>query len=242
MLKLIYGIIFCLITNASLAAYPEARDEYINDYASIIDNDVQTAIREKLRATEDNSGVEISVATIKSFREYNTGATSWEKFSTGLFNYWGVGNIEENNGVLLLISLKDRKIRIELGAGYPDHYNSIVKSIIDEDISPKLKIGQYSAGISKGVDRIIEVTTNPVSFFDWYKWYILAGVGAFISLLIGLSIDKQEKPGLFWVFLGMAGILILYIVRGVASGGLFSNDSDGFGGGSSDGGGASGDF
>ena len=112
-----------------------------------------------------------------------------------------------------------------------------MKLIIDNDIAPLLKDDYYTDGVIIGVEKIIDATTITVSFFEWYKWYILGAIGAFISLIIALVIDKKKNPGLFWVLLGMAGFLILAVFKGVDDG----ESSDGHGGGFSDGGGASGD-
>ncbi|MDX1451242.1 MAG: TPM domain-containing protein [Oleiphilaceae bacterium] len=227
-----------LLPLTCLATYPPAYNEYVNDYANVIDYDAIAELRTKLEDVEYYSGVEISVVTLESYHSYDTGDASWEAFCTGLFNHWGVGNREQNNGVLFLIATEDRKIRIELGAGYPDRYDLLIKSIIDNDIAPLLKEGFYTDGVLAGVEKIIEATTVKVSFFEWYKWYILGGIGAFISLIIALLIDKKKNPGLFWLLLGLAGLLIISIYKGLTDG----NRSEGFGGGSSDGGGASGDF
>ena len=236
--KLFLFFYLALLPFACLGGYPEARNEYVNDYADVIDYEVVSELREQLKDVEYYSGVEITVLTIDSYSSYNTGDSTWESFSTGLFNYWGIGNRAKNNGVLFLVSTGDRKIRIELGAGYPEHYDAIAKTIIDNDIAPLLKEEYYTDGVIAGVTKIIDATTVKVSFFEWYKWYILGGIGAFISLIIALVIDKKKNPGLFWIFLGLAGFLILAVLKGVGSG----NRSDGFGGGSSGGGGASGSF
>lgn len=230
------GIILLFISNLALASLPEARDEYINDYANLIQNGYERELREKLKDTEYYSGVEITVVTIESFSKYGSKFSSWESFATALFNKWGVGNLPENNGVMLLVAREGRKIRIELGAGYPKRFDSIMKSIIEETIYPQFKRDNYTTGITQGVDEIVNAVTRPVSFFEWYKWHILAGIGVLISTLIALSIDKKKNPGWFWLLLALAGFLVLGIIRSLKEG----EASDGFGGGSSDGGGASG--
>lgn len=111
-----------------------------------------------------------------------------------------------------------------------------MKEIIDNDIAPLFRKHDYNGSVVAGVNKIVDVTTVPVSFFTWYKWYILAGIAACISLIIALVIDKKKGAPLFWVLLGMAGFLILGMFKGISDG----ESSDGFGGGSSDGGGASG--
>lgn len=229
-------IVLIFISNITLAGLPEPRDEYINDFADLIHNGYEPELRETLKNVEYYSGVEITIVTIDSYSKYQNEFSSWESFATALFNKWGVGNLAENDGVMLLIARDKRKIRIELGAGYPKRFDVIMKSIIEETIYPQLKRDKYTAGIREGTTAIIAAVTQPVSFFEWYKWYILAGVGALISTLIALSIDKNKNPGLFWLFLAMAGFLVLGILRGVKNG----NSSAGFGGGDSDGGGASG--
>jgi uncharacterized protein len=233
------ALLFCLlIPSLATAGYPDARDEYINDFADLINNSRQDDIRKKLYDIEYYSGVEITVVTIENYDQYKTGATTWEGFATGLFNYWGVGNLPSNNGVMFLISKNDRKIRIELGIGYPKHYDNIMKSIIDDHIAPQLKLGNYTEGVIVGVDQIISATTREISFLEWYKKQMFAGIAAFISLIVALIIDKKENPGLFWVLIGIAGILMIYIWRSLGTG----NRSEGFGGGRSGGGGASGSF
>ncbi len=237
-LKKLLVCILLIIPALSFAGYPEPIDEYVNDFARVIDNDIQRQIRKKLYNTEYYSGVEIVVITIRNFKEYKTGDKNWEEFSTGLFNKWGIGNKKDNDGVMLLVSVIDRKVRIELGAGYGFQYNSIMKSIIKNTLTPNFKNGEFTKGVEEGVGEIINQVTIPVSFFEWYNKYIFAGIGALISLVIALKIDKKDNIGLFWIFLALAGILILEIIRGIGSG----RASEGHGGGSSDGGGASGDF
>lgn len=245
---LILSIMFLWIPGIPLAnSYPASQKlAYVNDFANVIENGTQQRLNKKLKDVEYYSGVEIAVVTIKSYGSYNTGAQSWEEFATGLFNKWGIGHVPENNGVLILVSKQDRKIRIELGSGYPSHYDSIMKSIIDESMVPQLKNNDYTGGIVLGTNRVIQAVTVPVSFFEWYGKYIVAGIAALISIMIAIYAEKTGNRNIAFVFLGIAGYLIFFIIRGLLSGNLddgFPDDnSNDFGGGSSDGGGASGDF
>lgn len=225
-----------LITLPSHANYPIAEDEYVNDYAKIIDYDERNTLRQTLQDVEYYSGVEITILTIDNYREYSS--DSFETFATGLFNDWAIGNMPQNNGVLILVSKNNKKVRIELGAGYADHYDEIMQSIINQHMLPYFRTGDHTLAIVQGTQALIETVTEPVSFFEWYKWYILAGVGALISLIVAFKIDRQENPGLFWVLIGLAGLLILWIFRRLDEG----NSSDGFGGGYSSGGGATGSW
>jgi len=72
------GIILLFVSNIALASLPEARDEYINDFANLIQDGYEPELRNKLKDTEYYSGVEITVVTIESFSTYKPEFTSWE--------------------------------------------------------------------------------------------------------------------------------------------------------------------
>lgn len=77
--------------------------------------------------TWKKTGIEAVVVTINSIGDYQTGDATIEAFATNLFNTWGIGHKKENNGVLILVAVKDRKARIELGKGYGREYDSAMK-------------------------------------------------------------------------------------------------------------------
>jgi len=77
-----------------------------------------------------------------------------------LFNEWGIGNASRNDGVLLLVARNDRKLRIELGAGYGRTLDSDMKRIIDRTITPAFRNDQYAYGIDEGVTEIIRTVTG----------------------------------------------------------------------------------
>lgn len=110
--KAIFVISLLIVSQLSVADYPKAANEYVNDYANVLDLDTIAELRQQLKDVEYYSGVEITVLTIESYREFATNDPTWEAFATGLFNYWGVGNLALNDGVLFMISTGDRKIRL----------------------------------------------------------------------------------------------------------------------------------
>ena len=74
----------------------------------------------------------------------------FESYATSLFNHWKIGNRKENDGVMLLVAKADRKVRIELGAGYGSSMNRSMKQVIDHTIVPEFKRGAFGKGIYKG--------------------------------------------------------------------------------------------
>lgn len=235
----VFTAIFCTILMlANASGYPRPKDDYVNDFASIIDSSYEKAIRKRFKNLEHQTGIEAVVVTIESYKTYNTSSQSFEKFATGLFNKWGVGHKKSNDGVLFLISLKDRKCRIELGRGYGSAYDSRMKKIISDVVLPYFKQNQHGKGIFEGSLAIISGITKEVSWFEFHKYNLLIGILIIICVLAGISCMRSGKTGWGWVFFAAAGVLLLSLIKSLLSG----KSSSGFGGGDSFGGGASGSW
>jgi uncharacterized protein len=81
-----------------------------------------------------------------------------------LYDEWGIGAKDYNYGILLLVSKGDRKARIELGAGWTRERDAASKNIMERDIVPRFKQGDYSGGILAGVrqlDSLARVASGP---------------------------------------------------------------------------------
>lgn len=220
-----------------VVGYPKSSNKYVNDFANIIDAPDAERIKKTFESVEDQTGIEVCVVTINSMQDYQGTESSIEKFATALFNSWGIGKKDKNNGVLLLVAVKDRKVRIELGSGYPRSYDSIASNIIKTDIIPYFKQNQYSRGIYEGSVAIVKNLTKEASWFDYYKWHLLLWVLIIICAGVAFSCFRSGKKGWGWALIALIGVLLLFLWN-LSS----SNKSDGFGGGSSSGGGSSGDW
>ncbi len=145
------------VTAVSLHAqnsYPDYATVYVNDYANVIGSPHEASIRTLLTEYLQTSGTEITVVTISSIHDYNTGDTTVESFATNLFNAWGVGDADRNDGVMFLIAVADRELRIEVGSGYDASVESSLQRIIERDIIPYFQRDQMSLGIYEGVRAI----------------------------------------------------------------------------------------
>jgi uncharacterized protein len=140
--------------------YPARQGTYINDYARLLDAQTTSSIQGMLTELQRNDGIEMSVLTINSINDYSTGDSTIESFSTHVFNRWGLGNATTNKGVLMVVAVKDRKVRIELGAGYDSTYDSKAQGVIDEFILPAFRGEDYVKGIDKGVKGTIHALTG----------------------------------------------------------------------------------
>ena len=187
---------------ASLVAhadYPAPQENYVNDYARRLDEPTKKQIRDTLSALERDTGVEMTVAVIGSVGEYGTGHTAIEPFATGLFNTWGVGDREKNDGIMLLVALSDRAVRIELGSGYQRAADAVAQDIINREILPNFRKEDHAKGIRAGTDALIAKaragalplhsglaawTSNAASVAQRYVNWPAAGAGSGLLVLL----------------------------------------------------------
>jgi len=231
------------------APYPQPQSGYVTDYAGFLDKEEEEKIERWLWQVESRSQVEIIIVTIDSLKTYpKTQNQSIESFATALFNTYGIGNLPQNDGILLLISKQDRKARIELGAGYSHLRDADAQRIMDKMILPAFKKQHYASGITNGTKALIKEFTGLEVGFPWSIINLI--LGSLICLSIAFSLFTNGKRGWGYVFIGLSIVLILvaiYIAVSILRH-LPSSDSDnwssggmgGFGGGFSGGGGASG--
>jgi uncharacterized protein len=217
----------------------------IVDAAEIIDAGSKPEIERKLEDLESKSGIQLVVATIKSLEGQDI-----ESYANQLFRTWKLGEKTKNNGVLLLVAPSERKVRIEVGYGLEGTLTDALSNvIITNGLVPRFKSGDFTGGISRGVDDIIAVLTTDPS--DWQQrssfradrpqktdpvnWVMFAGIIIVIFLLIW-------SPGFRWVFFNIVLNLAISSGGSRSSGGSSSGGGFSGGGGSSGGGGASGSW
>ncbi|MGA1864981.1 MAG: TPM domain-containing protein [bacterium] len=126
----------------------------INDFADMLTSYEEIELEKLLKENEKATSNQIVVVTIDTL-----GGDVLEDYSIRLAENWKIGQKEKDNGVILLISKQERKIRIEVGYGLegalPD---GLCGSIIRDEITPSFKKGNYFQGIKNGVNKIIKAT------------------------------------------------------------------------------------
>jgi uncharacterized protein len=143
--------------------YPKAKDLYVNDFARLLTANDRGAIRTALAKFRDETGVHAMVVTIQTVHGYGTGDQTIESFGVNLFNKWGIGDRQRNDGALILVAVKDRKVRIELGSGYGKSYNAQMQSVIDQQMLPHFKRKYYSLGILEGTNSVVRILSERAS-------------------------------------------------------------------------------
>ena len=135
---------------------PKEPTGYVNDYANILSRNERAQLERKLSAYRDTTTNVIVVATLKSLRGYEI-----EEVATNLFNSWDIQYETRNNGVLLLISEQDRRIRIEVGYGLEGAIPDILAGrIIDEIITPQFRSGNFYGGINNATSTLMQLAAG----------------------------------------------------------------------------------
>lgn len=202
---MIRALILALLLPACAAAqtFPAYTALAVNDLAAILDAEARARIAAQVEAARRDPGVEITVATIPSVAAYAPGMTL-EAFATGLFNAWGVGNRATNDGILILLAVEDRAVRIELGAAYPPVYDGRALRVIDVAMLPPFRQGDWAGGLEAGVTAAVEHIARPFR------------AGASVTETSGIG-DTGRFPGvLVWVIeaaVVAAAALVWFAVR-----------------------------
>ena len=154
------GLFIFGLTAAFAANYPYRTSPYVNDYAKVLTPQTTTALNTMLAEMQSRDNVEMSVITINSIKDYPAGDATIEDFALHLFNRWGLGNALTDKGVLMVVAIKDRKVRIQLGDGYNGSYSDKAKGVITDYILPAFRVNDYNTGILRGVKGTIQAVTG----------------------------------------------------------------------------------
>lgn len=220
------------------------------DEAALLSGEQKARINTDLEALENKTTDQLVVVTLKSLQ-----GLPIEDFGYKLGRHWGIGQAGKDNGVLLVVAPKERKVRIEVGRGLegtlPD---AMAKIIIENAILPRFRAGDYPGGISAGLRDIVAVLTGDAeavklrarqgSGQDQIDWVtvVIAVIWLVIFIAVMWSIirsarqsgkprsGKKRNSSSGWVF-GPGSSS-----GGWSGGGGFSGGGGGFGGGGASGG------
>ncbi len=126
----------------------------VNDHAGLLDPALRQRLEQRLLAHDAATGVEVVVLTVESLE-----GEAIEAYSMRVVESWRIGKKTQDNGVLLLVAKTDRKLRIEVGYGLEGIVPDVVASrIVNDIIKPRFASGDFSGGISSGVDALLART------------------------------------------------------------------------------------
>ena len=213
----------------------------VNDYAGVMRSDQAQALESQLAQFEQDTGHQVVVLTIPTLDGEDI-----EGFSIRVAENWKIGKKGFDNGVILLVAIKDRKLRLEVGYGLegvlPD---AIAKRITSEYIVPHFRAQDYAGGIIAGIDAVLKVIkqeplpesarkkvggqSSDVNFL-----IMLAVTFGVLGLMAFASVTNRRRNN-FWSARGRRYPPIFWGGGGFGGGGF--SGGGGFGGGGFSGGG-----
>ena len=150
---------------------PQPQSDTLSDFADVLDATEEGRITRLLADTRAETGVQLIVVTVPGLGEPSLGI---EAYAKALFNAWGVGGADRNDGIMLLLDTSAREARIALGAGYDPVYDGRAARVLSTAVLPQLRDGQIAAGIEAGIvsarDRLIApfLAGQPVTVTDGF--------------------------------------------------------------------------
>ena len=136
-------IMFFPLISFGKVTYPEPSSKfYINDFADVIDEEVENLIAENGNALEEKTGAQIALVTVNF-----TDGISIDEYAAELFNKWRLGSAEKNNGLLILLSIGDEDYWTVQGKGLEATLTSgKISKILDDYLEPDFAVADYSKG------------------------------------------------------------------------------------------------
>jgi uncharacterized protein len=155
MKRIIIALLLIVLSATGFAQdFPAKPNKLVNDYTGTLSAAEIQQLEQKLVAFDDSTSIQVAIAVLKSVGEYDI-----NDYALQLGRAWGVGTKGKDNGVMIVVALGDRKISIQTGYGVegvlPDMYT---RRIIENDIKPYFKSGNYYKGLDAGTDAIIALS------------------------------------------------------------------------------------
>jgi len=216
------ALLLCFSFAAAAAAdvaVPPLTGRVVDQTGTLSSGDI-AALNQTLRDLERRKGSQIAVLVVPT-----TDQESIEQFSIRVAEAWKIGRKKIDDGALLVVAKNDRRLRIEVGYGLEGALTDATsRRIIDEDITPKFKSGDFAGGISAGVNRMIRVIDGEQlpapepehwsspglsNYIDPFNPFVIIGaviIGGILRSTLGRLVGSVATGGFIgfvaWLFVG----------------------------------------
>jgi uncharacterized protein len=248
LLRLFAGLL-CIFAPALAVDWKALKPQgYVSDFAGVIDAQSKAQIEAYCAAVRQATGAELAFVTVRSLQ-----GEPIEDVANDIFRAWGIGQKGENSGAMMLLSVGDRKSRLEVGPGLGGAVPDGMAGLLLDEMRPALRQNQYGPAFLAAAQRLgttiaqskgvklpgVQLPARvPRSTTDSIPWPLIL-FGIFILLMI-LRGGGSRRGGFggggggsgFWT-----GMLLSALLNSGRSGGGGGRDGGGFGGFDSGGGG-----
>lgn len=207
MRKIFYALSLLLLSvsfTQAQRAIPELWGMRVHDEAKVLSPGTVSELENKLKVLEDSTTNQMAILIIPSLD-----GDVLEEYSLRVADAWKIGQKDRDNGILLLIAIEDRKMRIEVGYGLegvlPD---AVCAQIIRNEMAPNFRRGDYDAGVRAAVDAISQAIAGEYTSEDFAQsenleltWKEQALIGLFVFGILGIFtfVGLKSKGGVGWI-------------------------------------------
>ena len=207
----------------ALVAVPPLSGRVVDQTGTLSAGDI-ASLTQTLRDLETRKGSQVAVLIVPT-----TDGEAIEQYALRVAEAWKIGRKKIDDGALLVIAKNDRRLRIEVGYGLEGALTDVTtKRIIDEDVTPKFKTGDFAGGVSAGVDRMVRIVNgeklpepepphwqdtgflNSIDPFNPFVLVFVFIVGGALRAALGRLVGSAATGGvvgvLAWLFVGSLGL------------------------------------
>lgn len=198
---IISNLAFTGISAQNIPSRPQPA-RFVNDYVNQLSVQDRQLLENKLKSYSDKTSNQIVIVIVPALEGHVL-----EDYSHKLAESWGIGQRGKDNGLLILTSISERKVRIETGYGMEDAIPDLIaKRIIDNLIVPDFRKGNFAGAYNQAVDFLIKVIENKNS----------GNQAAYEKIHNELDLDSEDRQAVF------GGRIILYIFWSIFFLGMFA--------------------
>jgi uncharacterized protein len=238
----ILALLLCWACSAlALVAVPPLSGRVVDQTGTLSSSDI-ASLTQTLKDLETRKGSQIAVLIVPT-----TDGEAIEQYALRVAEAWKIGRKKVDDGALLVIAKNDRRLRIEVGYGLEGALTDVTtKRIIDEDITPKFKTGDFGGGVAAGVDKMVRIANgeklpepepphwqdsqsfNPEDLFNPFLIIPAIFFGGLLRSLMGRLLGSVAAGALTALIAWfMVGSMLAAVIVGVIAS-LFVLISDGF--------------
>jgi uncharacterized protein len=214
--SLFLAMIFASIAFCAEVEFPKYNG-YVNDLAGVIEAENIAKLNILANKLKENTGAEIAVVTVRSTYPLDS-----KSYATQLFEKWGIGKKEKDNGLLILFVKNQKRIEVEVGYGLEGMItDGFAGEVLDKYAIPAFKDKNYGRGLYLAslafYDRITkEYTSHPQSKLEQVNMNIYSVLMAVSVIIIVFILALMGKTLIGAIFSGLIGAVVGFFVAGIA--------------------------
>lgn len=206
-------LVVTAIAPAALAVPKRPENQYVLDSADVLSSGTEQRIIKKNQDLSDQYGAEIVVVAVDFL-----GGEDIEDYTYEMFNDWGVGSVERNNGILLVLAIGEEDYYALSGYGIDDYFDGgrlgdILYDYLEDDFAAE----DYDAGVRKVFDALasevesyyaggaqagIQPEGRDDDYNDYDSWFSRWSIGHFISMILSFIFKVIVILLVVWVLVG----------------------------------------